>query len=79
MENRSIRISSHEIKQYAFCPRQWYLLRTTGRRVNDAFIREGAAFHHEKARQIRRIKTTQDVLVFLCAVGIVLCLFFLLS
>ncbi len=79
MENRSIRISSHEIKQWAFCPGQWYLLRITGRRVNDAFIRKGVAFHHEKAKQIRKIKKTQNVLVLLWVIGIALCLFFLLS
>jgi hypothetical protein len=79
MENRFARISSHEIKQWAFCPRQWYLLRTTGRRVDNAFIRKGSSFHHAKARQIRKIKIMQNILVSLVVIGAALCLFFLLS
>lgn len=70
-------IKSSELKQFEFCPREWFLLRDRGIKVNNIHTKGGQDFHHQQAIGIRSIKKTQNRLVFLLVTGGALCLLLL--
>jgi hypothetical protein len=71
-------IKSSELKQWSFCPREWFLLRTRRIKINNIHTKRGLEFHNKQAKGIRSIKRTQNQLVFLLATGGALCLLLLL-
>jgi hypothetical protein len=72
-------IKSSELKQWAFCPRQWFLLRMSGRKVDNEFTRRGLRFHHQEARKFNAIKRTENTLTVVLIVGGVLFALFIYS
>ena len=74
-----VKIRSNEIRQYCFCPRQWYLFRTTGKRVVCAASRRGEEFHKKAAQPIKAIQRTQSFMVALIIIGGIACIFWLFS
>lgn len=76
--NTNIRAS--EIKQWAFCPRQWYLQRTTGRRsCGGPAARKGEEFHRNKARGVQEVRKAQSALTKALMIGGIVCLLWLFS
>lgn len=63
-------IAASEFKQWAFCPRHWYLLRTTGKRANSSNARRGTLYHNAKAEGVKKVQKTQAVLLWVILGGI---------
>ena len=74
---RSLMIKSSELKQFDFLPREWFLLRTKGIKVNNINTKRGLDFHQRQAKGIRSIKRTQNRLVLLLATSRALCVLLL--
>ena len=75
---RSKNINASEIRQWCFCPRQWYLLRTTGRKVVTFATKRGVDFHLKESRKVEAVKRMQLALgTTLIIGGIVCCILFL--
>lgn len=73
-----INVISTELKQWGFCPRQWYYFRLTGRKPWNAAIKRGLEYHHEKSVAVKYIKLIQNLVVVAGIGGGVLCLYLLL-
>ena len=62
------------IRQWCFCPRQWFLFRTTGRKVETADSRRGMEFHERESRKVEAMRRTQKALKITVYAGGALCL-----
>jgi CRISPR/Cas system-associated exonuclease Cas4 (RecB family) len=71
-------ISASELKQWDYCPRQWYLLKTTGSRVNNRAVRLGREFHQKQAQGVKAVRNTQSLLTKFILTGGIACLFWFL-
>ncbi len=73
-------INASEIKRWDYCPRQWYLQRTRGKRIvqNNASKR-GLVYHQQQAGPVRQAQKTQSCIRKYAIIGGVACLFWLLS
>ena len=78
-------INASELKQWDFCPKQWYLLRTGGRRriqqqlCSNQASRRGQEFHQKKSGPVKQAQKTQSVISNFLTIGGLACLFWLLS
>lgn len=72
-------IRASEIRQWCFCPRQWYLLRTTGRRVVTAATKRGVDFHLKESRKVEAVQKMQLAFVAYLIIGGIVCCILLLS
>jgi len=72
-------IGSAEFKQWAFCPRHWYFLRTSGTRGHGPAVRRGKEFHARKSREVISVKKTQSAFVTAAVLGGIVCLIWFLS
>jgi hypothetical protein len=72
-------IGSSEFKQWAFCPRHWYLLRTTGKRAQGSSAQRGVDYHTRKSREVISVKKTQSAFIAAVILGGIVCLILLLS
>ena len=79
MNRNKPNINANEIKQWDFCPRQWYLIRTKGRTWNDQPARRGQEFHQQHAVPVKQIQKTQSFISKIVTIGGAACLFWLLS
>ncbi len=67
-------IRSSELAQWCFCPRQWYLFRTTGKKPEGRAVTRGLIYHKGKAGNIQSIQRMQRALVMTAALGGIACL-----
>ena len=79
MNNRPYNIGSAEFKQWAFCPRHWYLLRTTGKRAHGPAVQRSMEFHARKSKEVITIKKTQSLFLTAVILGGIVCIIWLLS
>jgi len=77
--NNSPYIGSSEFKQWAFCPRHWYLLRTTGKRASGPAVRRGVEFHTRKSKEVINVQKKQSAFVTAVILGGIACIIWLLS
>jgi hypothetical protein len=80
--NNSPYIGSSEFKQWVFCPRHWYLLRTTGKRAQGPQIptvRRGVEYHTAKSREVINVQKKQSAFVTAAVLGGIACIIWLLS
>jgi hypothetical protein len=75
--NNNIRAS--ELSQWCFCPRQWYLFRTTGRKVMTPSSKRGIDFHVKESQKVEAVKSTQWVFATILIIGGMACIIWLLS
>ena len=66
-------IRASELKQWDYCPRQWYLVRTTSRRLHCQAAKRGVEFHNRKLGAVQAIQKTQSHLVKLLITGGIVC------
>ncbi len=71
-------ISAGEIRQWCYCPRQWYLLRTGGRRLMTPASRQGVAYHQKEAVKVKAVVRSQSALVTILILGGAACCIWLL-
>ncbi len=71
-------IRSSEIKQWDYCPRQWYLLRTTGRKINTQAAKRGLEYHQKEAKGVKAVQKTQSLLITSILTGGIICLLWFL-
>ena len=70
-------ISPTWIRQWCFCPRQWFLFRTTGRKVDvTPESKRGVEFHLNESRKVEAVRRTQTALKVTILAGGVLCMLF---
>ncbi len=79
MKKNDLFIRSSEIKQWDYCPRQWYLLRTTGRKINSQAAKRGLEYHNRQAKGVKAVQKTQSFLIKSILTGGIICLFWFLS
>ena len=77
-------INASELKQWDFCPRQWYFLRTKGRRGRQQISstepsRRGQEFHQQKSGPVKKAQKTQSAISKFMTIGGIACLLWLLS
>ena len=72
-------IGASEFNQWNYCPRKWYLERTTGIRIDTPEIRKGKEFHNMRGKDARQVQKTQSALIAAITIGGIACLFLLLS
>jgi hypothetical protein len=79
MKKSKPNIRSGEFRSWSYCPRQWYLLRTTKRRINTAASRKGMEFHRSHSQKVEAVQKAQSNFKTIIVGGIVcLLLWFLL-
>ena len=79
MNKNVINIRSSEMRSWSYCPRQWYLRRTTGRKISCQASKRGLEFHNKQAQHVRAVRNTQSILTKTLMIGGIVCLFLLLS
>ena len=73
-------INASEIKRWDYCPRQWYLQRTGGRKIKQSnAAQRGVVYHQQQAEPVRKAQKTQSCITKYAAIGGMACLFWLLS
>jgi len=72
-------IRASEIRQWCFCPRQWYLFRTTGRKVMTAASMRGIDFHLKESHKVEAVQRTQWFFTATLIMGGVACIIWFLS
>ncbi len=72
-------ISSSEFGQWAFCPRQWYLMKMRRKRINTSPIRRGNEFHMNMSHGIKAAQKAQSRFKTFCILGVIVCIFWYLS
>ncbi len=72
--NYSDTIRSSELAQWRFCPRQWYLFRTTSKKPEGRAVTRGLMYHKGKAGNVQSIQRTQRAIVITAALGGIACL-----
>lgn len=72
-------IGAYEVRQWCFCPRQWYLFRTMGRIKRASNSRKGMEFHRSASRPIKAIQKTQSMIVTAIVMGGIVCLIWFFS
>ena len=78
MKQRSSYINSAELRQWGFCPRQWYYYRVTGKRpAYSSGMKRGIEYHERKAHHVSSIIQTQKALGLVLKTGGLVCLFYL--
>ena len=72
-------ISSNEFKQYDFCPKQWYLIKTGKMNVNTSAARRGMDYHRKKSYGIKAVQKAQSKFKITAYIGGIVCLLWFLS
>ena len=62
-------IAANEIRQWCFCPRQWYLLRTTGLRIMTPAAKRGVVYHQREAVRVNAVVRSQSALTIILLLG----------
>ena len=58
------RFWANEFSRWGFCPLQWYLFKVTGRNPKYTKpMKQGNKYHTQKASDLKKIQTEQDILV----------------
>jgi hypothetical protein len=78
MQNKRFTKAS-ELGQWEYCPRQWYLSKTRGVRINSDACRKGVAFHYAKSKGVKSVQQNQTMFITALVIGGIICLFFLLQ
>ncbi|HUL01016.1 MAG TPA: hypothetical protein VLX29_09185 [Nitrospirota bacterium] len=68
-------IKASEFGQWEYCPRQWYLSKTMGMRINSDAIRRGIVYHNAKAERVKSVQRNQTKLIAASAIGGIICIF----
>ncbi len=77
---KSTYIKASEMQPWCFCPKQWYLIRTAGMKLDNPAIRAGKAYHVREAKAVRKVQRTQMAVVkFALIGGGIVCLLWFLS
>jgi hypothetical protein len=71
-------IKASEFGQWEYCPMQWYLGKTTYRRINSEACKKGIAYHCAKSEGVKSVQNDQKKLVTALIIGGIICIFFLL-
>ncbi len=66
------------IRQWYFCPRQWFLLRARSGRVETPESTRGVEFHRSESRKFEAIGRTQKLIKIVIYTGGSLCFIWLL-
>jgi hypothetical protein len=72
-------IGASEFNQWNYCPKKWYLERTTGIKPRTPEIRKGEEFHNMRGKGVMKVQKTQSALIATIIIGGLTCLFFFLS
>ncbi len=72
-------IRASELRQWDLCPRQWYLLRTTGRRIRTQASLRGREFHRQQSVMVKEAQKSQSIAKTFFVIGGIACLLWLLS
>ncbi len=78
MKQEKRKTNSNEYRQWDYCPRQWYLFKTTGRKIRCQASKRGLEFHHRQAQSVQAVQNTQSFLMKIIITGGIVCLFWLL-
>jgi CRISPR/Cas system-associated exonuclease Cas4 (RecB family) len=76
MKKRFIKAS--EFGQWEYCPRQWYLSKTMGKRISSEASRRGVAYHNSKSEGVKSIQHDQTKFIYALVIGGILCIYFFL-
>lgn len=70
MDKIDLKISATDLKQWCFCPRQWYFYKTTGRRPKfNKAIKRGLDYHRVKGEAVDSVIKAQSNLKFFLKAG----------
>ena len=73
-------IRASEMQSWSFCPKQWYLCRTTGKKPDSPAIQKGKAYHVQESKSVRNVQRTQKSIVKYALIGgAIACLLWYLS
>lgn len=77
---RDITIRAGEIRQWCFCPKQWYLIRTRGIRKTTPAGKRGIEHHKRESRKVEAVQRIQmRIKTMIFAGGALWLIFWLLS
>jgi hypothetical protein len=71
-------IGSNEFKQWDFCPRQWYLIKTGKAKVITSASRRGISFHKNQSYGIKAVQQAQSKFKKTVLIGGIVCLLWFL-
>lgn len=75
MVKNNLKISATDLKQWSFCPRQWYFYKTTGKRPKfSKAIKRGLDYHRVKGEAVDSVIKAQSNLMFFLKAGGSICL-----
>jgi hypothetical protein len=76
MKNKKT-IKASEFSMWEYCPRQWYLHKTIGRRINDSFSRKGLESHNIQSQAVKAVQKEQSTFITATTVTIggIICLY----
>ena len=79
MKNKKPFICSNEFKQWDFCPKQWYFIKTGKMRVtSSAASRKGIEFHKNQSYGIKAVQRAQSKFKTSVIIGGLVCLLWFL-
>jgi hypothetical protein len=70
-------IKASEYSQWEYCPRQWYLHKTKGRKSNTEASRRGIAYHNNMSQGVKSVQHEQSNFIATLVIGgIIVCILF---
>lgn len=79
MDKTDHKISATDLKQWCFCPRQWYFYKSTGRKPKfNRALKRGIDYHRIKGEAVDSVIKAQSNLKFFLKAGGSICLLLLL-
>lgn len=79
MKKKNRETSSSEFRQWDFCPRQWFFIRTVGRKRKNAASRKGMEFHRNMSGGVKEVQKAQRWFMAAAITGGIVCIFLLVS
>jgi hypothetical protein len=76
MKKNKTFISSNEFKRWAFCPKQWYLLRTRKINTGNSATRRGVDYHKRMSHGVKAVQRAQSNFKTTLLIGGIACILY---
>ena len=79
MKKGKRKTSSNEFRQWDFCPRQWYFIKTRWKKRRNAAAQRGVEFHRNMSKGVKAVQKAQRLFKAAAITGGLICLLWLVS
>jgi hypothetical protein len=73
MKNKRFTKAS-EYSQWEYCPRQWYMSKTRGRKINTEASRRGVVYHNQMSQGVKSVQHDQSKFLAALVIGGIACI-----